>query len=137
MREQVAHKKLVFTNGCFDILHVGHVRYLEKARFMGGTLIVGLNSDLSFEKVKGRKPYMPENERCEMLEALWAVDEVILFDEETPLELINKIRPDILVKGSDHDPKTVVGREYAGEVRCIDVGADVHTTDIIERVKGT
>ena len=131
----MAFKKLVFTNGCFDILHVGHIRYLEKARRMGDKLVVGLNSDRSFEKVKGRKPYMPEDERREMLEALWAVDEVIFFDEETPLELIKEIRPDILVKGSDHDPETVVGREYAGEVRCIDVGADVHTTDIIKKIK--
>ena len=130
----MALKKLVFTNGCFDILHVGHVRYLEEAKFMGDTLVVGLNSDLSFKKLRGRKPYMSQDERCEMLEALWAVDEVILFDEETPLELIKEIKPDILVKGSDHDPETVVGREYAGEVRCIDVGADVHTTDIIKRI---
>ena len=131
----MALKKLVFTNGCFDILHVGHVRYLEQAKLMGDTLIVGLNTDRSLERVKGRKPYMPEDERREMLEALWAVDEVIFFDEETPLELINEIRPDILVKGSDHDPKTVVGRGFAGEVRCIDVGADVHTTDIIKKIK--
>jgi D-beta-D-heptose 7-phosphate kinase/D-beta-D-heptose 1-phosphate adenosyltransferase len=130
----MALKKLVFTNGCFDILHVGHVRYLEQAKFMGDTLVVGLNSDLSFKKLKGRKPYMPQDERCEMLEALWAVDQVIIFDEETPLELIKEIKPDILVKGSDHDPETVVGREYAGEVRCIDVGVDVHTTDIIKKI---
>ena len=132
----MAKEKIVFTNGCFDILHVGHVRYLEQAKCMGDTLIVGLNSDLSFKKVKGRKPFMPQDERAEILEALWMVDQVILFDEETPLELINEIRPDILVKGSDHDPKTVVGRMFAGEVRCIDVGADVHTTDIIERIRG-
>jgi rfaE bifunctional protein nucleotidyltransferase chain/domain len=131
----MADKKVVFTNGCFDILHVGHVRYLEKARLMGDALIVGLNTDRSFEMVKGRKPYMPEDERREMLEALWAVDEVVLFDEETPLELIEEIKPNILVKGSDHDPETVIGREYAGEVRCIDVGADVHTTDIIKKIK--
>ncbi len=131
----MARKKVVFTNGCFDILHVGHVRYLERAKLMGDTLIVGLNTDRSFERVKGRKPYMPEDERREVLEALWAVDEVVLFDEETPLELIKEIRPNILVKGSDHDPETVVGREYAGEVTCIDVGADVHTTNIIKRIK--
>ncbi len=131
----MASKKIVFTNGCFDILHVGHVRYLEEAKFMGDTLIVGLNSDISFKKVKGYKPYMPQDERLEMLEALWAVDQVILFDEETPLNLIKDVKPDILVKGSDHDPETVVGREYAGEVRCIDVGADVHTTDIIKKIR--
>ena len=131
----MAHKKIVFTNGCFDILHVGHVRYLEQAKLMGDTLIVGLNTDRSLERVKGRKPYMPENERREMLEALWAVDQVIFFDEETPLELVNEIRPDILVKGSDHDPETVVGKEYAGEVRCIDVGVEAHTSDLIKKIE--
>jgi len=80
---------------------------------------------------------MAHGERVEMLEALWAVDEVIVFEEETPLELIKEIKPDILVKGSDHAPETVVGREYAGEVRCIDVGADVHTTDIIKKILAT
>jgi len=133
----MAREKIVFTNGCFDILHVGHIRYLEQAKFMGDTLIVGLNSDLSFFKVKGRKPFTSQEDRVEMLEALWAVDEVILFDEETPLDLIEEIRPDILVKGSDHDPETVVGREYAGEVRCIYVGTDIHTTDIIARIKNS
>ncbi len=131
----MAREKLVFTNGCFDILHVGHVRYLEAARFMGDTLIVGLNSDLSFRKVKGRNPIIPQGERAEILEALWAVNEVILFDEPTPLDLIKEIQPDLLVKGADHDPKTVVGREYAKKVICLDVGAGTHTTQIIERVK--
>lgn len=131
----MAKEKIVFTNGCFDILHVGHVRYLEAARVMGDTLIVGLNSDLSFRKVKGRKPIIPQNERAEMLEALWAVDEVILFDEPTPIELIKEIKPYILAKGSDHDPKTVVGREYAEKVVCLSVGTGVHSTQIIERIK--
>ncbi len=127
----MAREKIVFTNGCFDIITVGHVRYLEQAKWMGDTLIVGLNSDLSFKKIRGRKSFYPQDDRCEILEAMWFVDEVILFDEETPLDLIKEIRPDILVKGSDHDPETVVGREYAGEVRCIDVGADWHTTDYV------
>ena len=125
----MAKEKIVFTNGCFDILHVGHVRYLEEAKLMGDILVVGLNSDYSFMRLRNRVPYTPQTHRAEILEALRAVD------KETPLELIRGIRPDILVKGSDHDPETVVGREYAGEVRCIDVGADVHTTDIIKKIR--
>ena len=130
----MAEEKIVFTNGCFDILHVGHVRYLEAARRMGDTLIVGLNSDESFQKVKGRSPVTPQDERFEILKALWSVNEVILFDALTPLALVKKIRPDILVKGSDHDPETVVGREYAKEVICLDVGTNIHSSHIIERI---
>jgi rfaE bifunctional protein nucleotidyltransferase chain/domain len=131
----MADKKIVFTNGCFDILHVGHVRYLEEAKYMGDTLIVGINSDHSFRMLRNRNPYIPQEERAEILEALWAVDEVIVFNEETPLELIKRIKPDVLVKGSDYKPEDVVGREYAGEVICFDVEADVHTTDIIKKIK--
>jgi rfaE bifunctional protein nucleotidyltransferase chain/domain len=125
----------VFTNGCFDILHVGHVRYLEEARTLGDVLIVGLNSDASFQQVKGRRPIIPQDQRAEMLEALWAVDQVILFDEPTPIDLIKKIQPYLLVKGGDHDPETVVGREHATKVLCLDVAADVHTSHIMERIK--
>ena len=85
--------------------------------------------------LRNRNPYTPQEERAEILEALWAVDEVIVFNEETPLELIKRIKPDILVKGSDYKPENVVGREYAGEVICFDVGADVHTTDIIKKIR--
>ncbi len=131
----MAEEKIIFTNGCFDILHVGHVRYLEAARRMGDTLIVGLNSDRSFQEVKGRSPVTPQDERFEILTALWSVNEVILFDDPTPLALIEKIRPDILVKGFDHDPKTVVGREYAKEVICLDVGTGMHSAQIIKRVQ--
>jgi len=133
----MAREKIVFTNGCFDILHIGHVRYLEAARLMGDTLIVGLNSDLSFRKVKGRNPFIPQDERAEILEALWAVDEVVLFDESTPLDLIKEIKPDFLVKGSDHDPETVVGREFAKKVVCLDVAAEIHTSEIVERIKNS
>lgn len=126
--------KIVFTNGCFDLLHIGHTRYLEAARLLGDTLIVGLNSDRSFKKVKGRDPIIPEDERAEVLDALWAVDQVILFDEATPLKLIKEIRPDLLVKGGDHDPLAVVGREFAKEVVCLDVGTKVHTSKILKRI---
>jgi len=102
---------------------------------MGDTLIVGLNSDRSFRKVKGRDPIIPQDQRVEMLEALWAVDEVLLFDEETPIELIKEIRPDLLVKGADHDLKTVIGRKYAKKTLVLDVAAGVHTSKIIERIK--
>ncbi len=128
-------EKIVFTNGCFDILHVGHIRYLGEARLLGDRLVVGLNSDKSFQLVKGRPPFIPEDQRGEILEGLWAVDQVILFDEPTPLELIKEIEPDILVKGSDWAPEDVVGKEYAGEVRTLDVFCDVHTSDIIKRIK--
>jgi len=130
----MAKQKIVFTNGCFDILHVGHIRYLEEASFMGDTLIVGLNSDRSFRKVKGRDPIIPQDQRAEMLEALWSVDEVILFDEPTPIELIKEIRPDLLVKGADHDLKTVIGQEYAKKTIVLDVASGVHTSKIIERI---
>jgi len=131
----MAKEIVVFTNGCFDILHIGHVRMLERARLMGDTLIVGLNSDRSFKAAKDRSPVTPQDQRAEILEAIWAVDEVILFDEPTPIELIKEIRPDILVKGADWDSEDVVGKEYAGRVETIDTDCDIHTSKIIERIR--
>jgi len=131
----MAKETIVFTNGCFDILHIGHVRLLERARLMGDTLIVGLNSDRSFKAAKGRSPITPQDQRAEILEAIWAVDEVILFDEPTPIELIKEIRPDILVKGADWNSEDVVGKEYAGRVETIDTDCDIHTSKIIERIR--
>ena len=131
----MAKETIVFTNGCFDILHIGHVRLLERARLMGDTLIVGLNSDRSFKAAKDRSPVTPQDQRAEILEAIWAVDEVILFDEPTPIELIKEIRPDILVKGADWDSEDVVGKEYAGRVETIDTDCDIHTSKIIERIR--
>jgi D-beta-D-heptose 7-phosphate kinase/D-beta-D-heptose 1-phosphate adenosyltransferase len=105
-------ERIVFTNGCFDLLHAGHVSYLEQARNHGHRLIVGLNSDASVRALKGpRRPIMPEADRARVLAALAAVDAVVLFAEETPLALIRAVRPDVLVKGADYRPEQVVGAE--------------------------
>lgn len=107
------NKKIVFTNGCFDLLHVGHVRYLNSAKKLGDILIVGVNTDKSVKKLKGpTRPIQNENDRAEILAALGAVDYVVLFDEDTPLELIHQIKPDILTKGGDYKIETIVGAEY-------------------------
>lgn len=112
-RKEHKGKKIVFTNGCFDILHVGHVRYLQEAAKLGDILIIGLNSDASVKRIKGPdRPINNELERAEMLCALGFVDYVAIFDEDTPLELIQKVEPDILVKGGDYKPEEVVGKEF-------------------------
>lgn len=106
------NKKVVFTNGCFDILHSGHIDYLNKAKALGDVLIVGINSDSSVKKIKGEKrPIISENERANIILNLKAVDYVIIFDEETPYELIKFIIPDILVKGADWQIDKIVGRD--------------------------
>jgi D-beta-D-heptose 7-phosphate kinase/D-beta-D-heptose 1-phosphate adenosyltransferase len=127
--------KVVFTNGCFDILHVGHVRFLGFAKAQGDYLIVGLNSDESFRRHKDREPINSEQDRYEVLAALRCVDEVRIFDEDTPLHMIAEISPDFLVKGCDYEPEDVVGREYAGKVLCLGVGTTVRTTSIIEKIR--
>jgi D-beta-D-heptose 7-phosphate kinase/D-beta-D-heptose 1-phosphate adenosyltransferase len=104
--------KIVFTNGCFDILHVGHVKLLQYSKSLGDKLIVGLNSDLSIKKIKGEKrPINNEYDRKILLESLKYVDEVIIFEEDTPIELIKQIKPDIIVKGGDYNPEQVVGKD--------------------------
>jgi D-glycero-beta-D-manno-heptose 1-phosphate adenylyltransferase len=137
MRDQ--EKKLVFTNGCFDILHVGHVRYLEAARDLGDALVVALNSDRSVHAIKGpSRPVIPESERAEVLAALACVDFVFLFDDPTPQRVIDAIVPDILVKGADWDISRIVGRETVeragGVVRNITLVEGASTTGIIEKV---
>lgn len=128
-------EKIVFTNGCFDILHVGHVTYLEKARNLGKHLIVGLNTDASVRRLKGEtRPLVHELDRARVLAALSCVDAVVLFDQDTPTELIEKIRPDILVKGGDYKPEEVAGREYAGEVRIIEFEDGYSTTGVVEKI---
>jgi len=107
----------------------------EQARLLGDVLIVGLNSDRSFKEAKGHPPIVPQDQRAELLEAFWAVDEVLLFDEPTPIELIKEIRPDVLVKGADWNPEDVIGKEYAGRVETIDTGCDVHTSKILEKIR--
>ena len=130
-------KKIVFTNGCFDILHAGHIKYLNKAKKLGDILIVGLNSDSSVKRLKGKtRPINSQNSRALLLSALEFVDFVIIFDEDTPLNLIEKIRPDILVKGADYAGKEVVGSNIAKEVVLVDFEDGFSTTNIINKIKG-
>jgi len=133
-------KKIVFTNGCFDILHVGHTRYLKEAKKQGDILVLGLNSDESVRSLKGEKrPLMPENERADVVASLESVDYVTIFHELTPLELIEYLKPDVLVKGGDWQEKDVVGRQSAatwgGRVVIIPEIKGSSTTNIIEKVK--
>ena len=132
---KAAGETVVFTNGCFDILHVGHVTYLEKAKNLGKHLIVGLNSDDSVKRLKGEtRPLVSELARARVLAALECVDAVVLFGEDTPTDLIEKVRPDILVKGGDYKPEQVAGREYAGEVQIIDFEDGYSTTSVVEKI---
>ncbi len=128
-------KRIVFTNGCFDILHLGHVKYLEKAKSFGDVLIVGVNSDASVKRLKGEsRPVNPEYDRAYLLAALDAVDFVTIFDEDTPYELIKMVEPDVLVKGGDYRGKEVVGSDIAKEVRLVDFVDGKSTTKIIEKI---
>ena len=128
-------KKIVFTNGCFDIIHAGHVDYLEKAKSFGDFLIVGMNSDSSIKKIKGEKrPIIPETYRARVLEGLKSVDCVFIFDEETPLKVIKTVKPDVLVKGADWPIEKIIGREFAKEVKRIPFKFDISTTKIVERI---
>ena len=130
---QIWHK----TNGCFDILHVGHVSYLEKAAKLGKHLIVGLNSDASVQRLKGEtRPLVHELDRARILASLACVDAVVIFHEDTPAKLIKTIRPDILVKGGDYRPDQVAGREYAGKVEIIEFEEGYSTTGLVERIAG-
>ncbi|CAG0957866.1 D-glycero-beta-D-manno-heptose 1-phosphate adenylyltransferase [Anaerolineae bacterium] len=132
-------KKVVFTNGCFDIIHAGHVRYLKKAKSLGDLLVVGLNSDSSVRSIKGEKrPIVPQGERSEVLASLGCVDYVVIFNEPTPLKLIEAIRPDVLAKGADWAARDIVGadavREGGGRVARITLVKGRSTTNIIRRV---
>ncbi|MEE9542572.1 MAG: D-glycero-beta-D-manno-heptose 1-phosphate adenylyltransferase [Thermodesulfobacteriota bacterium] len=133
-------KRVVFTNGCFDVLHAGHVRYLKKAKELGDILIVGLNNDSSVKKIKGRgRPVLPEAERAEILVALEAVDYVVLFKEATPEGLIKKILPDVLVKGADWKAQDIVGADVVkaagGKVARVRLVKGKSTTNIIEKIR--
>lgn len=132
-------KRIVFTNGCFDLLHIGHVRYLEEARALGDLLVVGINSDASVRKLKGpKRPILPEEERAEILSGLGCVDYVTLFDELDPLNLITSLRPDVLVKGGDWTKEQIVGREAVersgGEVLLIPFVEKASTSNLIETI---
>ncbi len=132
-------KRIVFTNGCFDLLHIGHVRYLEEAKSMGDILVVGVNSDTSVRKLKGpKRPILPEDERTEVLSGLGCVDYVTLFDEIDPLKLITSLRPDVLVKGGDWTKEQIVGRDEVersgGEVFVIPFVKRASTSNLIETI---
>lgn len=131
--------KIVFTNGCFDLLHVGHLRYLQDARDLGDKLIVGLNSDASVRRLKGEeRPIVPEEERREMLLGIKPVDEVIIFDEDTPLRLIKEVNPDILVKGGDWSIDQIVGSDFViekgGKVLSLPFHEGRSSTNIIGKI---
>jgi len=130
------NQKIVFTNGCFDILHVGHVKYLEIAKSFGDILIVGLNSDDSIKRLKGdSRPINPLADRAYILASLESINFVVPFTEDTPLDLISAIQPDVLVKGSDYEGKIVVGSDIAKEVRLVEFVEGKSTTKIIQRVQ--
>ncbi len=129
-------KKIVFTNGCFDILHVGHVKYLQIAKSFGDVLIVGLNSDASVSRLKGpTRPVNIAEDRAYILAALEAVDFVVPFSEDTPYDLIKMIKPDVLVKGGDYEGKSVVGTEFSGELKLVDFVDGKSTTKTIEKIQ--
>jgi D-beta-D-heptose 7-phosphate kinase/D-beta-D-heptose 1-phosphate adenosyltransferase len=131
--------KIVFTNGCFELLHIGHVQYLQAARAEGDVLVVGMNSDHSVRQIKGpRRPVVPENERAEVLASLACVDFVSLFDEPDPLAIISSLLPDVLVKGADWAEDAIVGRDiveaHGGRVVRIPLTQGASTTSIIEKI---
>jgi rfaE bifunctional protein nucleotidyltransferase chain/domain len=133
-------ERLVFTNGCFDILHVGHVRYLQAARATGDALVVAINSDASVRELKGDgRPIVNERERAEMLAALAAVDYVTIFDDLSPRALIAELLPDVLVKGGDYSPAEIHGREEVeaagGRVLSLPFVEGASTSNIIERIR--
>lgn len=133
-------KRIVFTNGCFDLLHPGHVRFLEKARSLGDLLVVALNSDASVRRIKGRsRPVLSQHERAEIMSALGCVDFVTTFEENTPQNIIQELMPDVLVKGGDWSPARIVGRDVVesngGEVVSIDCEEGFSSSEIIGRIR--
>jgi D-beta-D-heptose 7-phosphate kinase/D-beta-D-heptose 1-phosphate adenosyltransferase len=137
---RIRGKTIVFTNGCFDIIHVGHVHYLQDAKKLGDILVVAVNSDASVRNLKGdKRPLVPQDERADVIAALGSVNYVSIFDETTPLALINTLRPDILVKGGDWNEKDVVGRDevrsWGGRVEIIPETKGASTTNIVEKIR--
>jgi rfaE bifunctional protein nucleotidyltransferase chain/domain len=132
---KAAGRRIVFTNGCFDIIHAGHVRYLREARKLGDLLIVGLNSDASVCRLKPGRPIVGQKNRAEVLAALEMVDFVVLFDEDTPYELINLLRPDVLVKGGDWKREDIVGSDLVADTRSLPYIDGLSTTEIIQKIK--
>jgi len=140
LQNKRSDKKVVFTNGCFDLLHVGHVRYLKEAKALGHILVVGVNSDASTKRLKGpTRPIQNEDDRAEILSSLASVDFVVKFTEDTPEKLIEKVKPDLLVKGGDWKPEQIVGSDfvqsYGGKVLSLQFVDGRSTTKIIEKSK--
>jgi rfaE bifunctional protein nucleotidyltransferase chain/domain len=139
-RERAAGRTIVFANGAFDLLHVGHVRYLEAARREGHWLAVGVNSDASVERTKGpSRPILPESERAEIVAALGAVDAVVIFEEDSPAALLTVLRPEVHAKGTDYSAESVPERgivaAYGGRTAIVGDSKDHATTDVVEKIK--
>jgi D-beta-D-heptose 7-phosphate kinase/D-beta-D-heptose 1-phosphate adenosyltransferase len=139
-QERSRGRRIVFTNGVFDLLHPGHVRYLQRARSLGDRLIVGLNADVSVRRNKGpARPITPENERAEILSALECVDAVVIFDQDTPADIVRLVQPDILVKGADWPADQIVGRDTVeargGKVVLVPVEQGHSTSAIVQRIR--
>ena len=138
-QEKAKKKKIVFTNGCFDILHAGHVSYLERARSFGDFLVLGLNSDESIREIKGAsRPIVEQNQRAIVLSAMTCIDCIVIFDQKDPAILIKEVLPDVLVKGADWEEHEIIGadivKENKGVVKRIKFEQDVSTTKIIKRI---
>lgn len=139
IRQQLSNKRIVFTNGCFDVLHRGHAEYLAQAKDMGDCLVIGLNSDASVQRLKGlNRPINHENDRAFLLASLQVVDYIIVFEEDTPYNLISQVIPDILVKGGDYQPDQIVGADIVtqngGTVQTIDFVDGYSSTKIINHL---
>ncbi|WP_224996796.1 D-glycero-beta-D-manno-heptose 1-phosphate adenylyltransferase [Cesiribacter sp. SM1] len=133
-------QRIVFTNGCFDLLHLGHIDYLEKASQLGDRLVIGINSDLSVRRLKGNsRPLQQEDARARLLAALAFTDAIVLFEEDTPLELIRQVEPDVLVKGNDYTVENIVGADFVlqkgGLVRTIELVEGCSTTALVNKIK--
>lgn len=134
VQAKAAGKRIVFTNGCFDIIHKGHVRYLREAKKLGDILVVGLNSDQSVKRIKPGRPINNEEDRAEVLSSLEMVDYVVIFEEDTPYELIKFLRPHILVKGGDWKVEDIIGSDLVERTISLPYVEGVSTTEIIKRI---
>jgi D-beta-D-heptose 7-phosphate kinase / D-beta-D-heptose 1-phosphate adenosyltransferase len=136
VREAAGARKVVFTNGCFDVLHAGHVQCLREAKEQGDVLVVGLNSDASVHRLKGpARPVMRQDDRAAMLAALGCVDRVVIFDADTPTELVRVLRPDVLVKGGEYEDRPIAGEEHAGRVHLVEMLPGRSTTATLARLQ--
>jgi rfaE bifunctional protein nucleotidyltransferase chain/domain len=127
-------KRVIFTNGCFDIIHAGHIQYLREARALGDVLVVGVNSDESVSRLKPKRPIVPLEERLQVLDALEMVDYLVVFEEDTPYDLIKALRPTMVVKGGDWKEEEIVGRDLVEEVKSLGYRPGMSTSEIIDRI---